>query len=142
MLFTALLEQHIASGLRPERFNLLVLGIETLHEASGVINLARCEALLLALKQKLRRCIDESAILAQLSNTEFAILPKGIERPFHAMQLARSIMIEINAPLSMKDMALRPSASVGIAHYFNQEHSAEHLLRTSTSAMMSAQRTR
>lgn len=140
VLFTALLEQHIASSLRPERFNLLVLGIETLHEASGVLNLAMCEALLLALMQKLRRCVDENTILAQLSNTEFAILPKGIERPFHAMQLARSIMTEINAPLSMKDLALRPSAGIGIAHYFNQEHSAEHLLRSATSAMMSAQR--
>lgn len=43
-----------------------------------MLNLAMCEALLLALAQKLRRCVDENTILAQLSNTEFAILPKGI----------------------------------------------------------------
>lgn len=54
-------------------------------------------------------------MLAQLSNTEFAILAKGIERPFHAMQLARRIMAEINAPLTLEGLALRPNASIGIA---------------------------
>lgn len=119
-LLNALLEQHIASSLRPERFNLLVIGIETLHEASGVMSPAMREALLLALAKKLRGCIDENGVLAQLSNTEFAILAKGTERPFHAMQLARRIMAEINAPLTLEGLALRPNASIGIAHYLNQ----------------------
>jgi len=139
-LFTALLEQHIASSLRPERFNLLVIGIETLHEASGVLNPTMREALLLTLAKKLRECIDENGVLAQLSNTEFAILAKGVERPFHAMQLARRIMAQINAPLSLQEMPLRPSASIGIAHYLNAGESAEQLLRSATSAMMSAHR--
>ncbi|HCT9095434.1 TPA: biofilm formation regulator HmsP [Serratia liquefaciens] len=139
-LFTALLEQHIASSLRPERFNLLVIGIETLHEASGVLNPTMREALLLMLAKKLRECIDENGVLAQLSNTEFAILAKGVERPFHAMQLARRIMAQINAPLSLQEMPLRPSASIGIAHYLNAGESAEQLLRSATSAMMSAHR--
>ena len=76
-LLNALLEQHIASSLRPERFNLLVIGIETLHEASGVMSPAMREALLLALAKKLRGCIDENGVLAQLSNTEFAIPPRA-----------------------------------------------------------------
>ena len=76
-LLNALLEQHIASSLRPERFNLLVIGIETLHEASGVMSPAMREALLLALAKKLRGCIDENGVLAQLSNTEFAIRPRA-----------------------------------------------------------------
>jgi diguanylate cyclase (GGDEF)-like protein len=139
-LFTALLEQHIASSLRPERFNLLVIGIETLHEASGVLNPAMREALLLTLAKKLRECIDENGVLAQLSKTEFAILAKGVERPFHAMQLARRIMAQINAPLSLQEMPLRPSASIGIAHYLNSGESAEQLLRSATSAMMTAHR--
>ncbi len=141
VLFTALLEQHIASSMRPPRFNLLVVGIETLHEASGVLSPSMRETLLLTLAKKLRQVIGTDCVLAQLSNAEFAILAKSIERPFHAMQLARNIMTAINAPLNLQQkMLLRPSASIGIAHYFNPGESAEQLLRSATSAMMSAHR--
>jgi diguanylate cyclase (GGDEF)-like protein len=141
VLFTALLEQHIASSMRPARFNLLVVGIETLHEASGVLGPSMREALLLTLAKKLRQVIGTDCILAQLSNAEFAILAKNLERPLHAMQLARNIMTAINAPLNLQQkMLLRPSASIGIAHYPNPGESAEQLLRSATSAMMSAHR--
>ncbi|MDK1705501.1 biofilm formation regulator HmsP [Serratia rubidaea] len=140
VLLTALLEQHIASGLRPQRFNLLVIGIETLHEATGILSLRQRESLLLALTEKLRQCLDKDSLLAQLSNAEFAILAKGVERPFHAMQLAQRIMRQINAPLEVESLSLRPSASIGIAHYLQPGENAEQLLRSAMSAMMSAHR--
>ncbi len=138
-LLNALLEQHIASSLRPERFNLLVIGIETLHEASGVMSPAMREALLLALAKKLRGCIDENGVLAQLSNTEFAITAKGTERPFHAMQLARRIMAEINAPLTLEGWRCGPTPA-SASRTTSIRESAEQLLRSATSAMMSAHR--
>ena len=141
VLFTALLEQHIASSMRLPRFNLLVVGIETLHEASSVLSPAMRETLLLAIAEKLRAASGSDCLLAQLSNAEFAILAKNIERPFHAMQLARRLMAEIHAPLNLQQkMVLRPSASIGIAHYPNPGGGAEQLLRSATSAMMSAHR--
>lgn len=141
VLFTALLEQHIASSMRPSCFNLLVVGIETLHEVSQVLSPPMRDALLLMLVKKLHGVIGADCLLAQLSNAEFAILAKNIERPFHAMQLARSIMAEINMPLNLQQkMLLRLSASIGIAHYSNPGESAEQLLRNATSAMMSAHR--
>ncbi|HEI8868091.1 biofilm formation regulator HmsP [Serratia sp. AKBS12] len=140
VLLTALLEQHIASSLRPERFNLLVIGIETLHEASGVLTSAQREMLVRKLTEKLRQCLDKDSVLAQLTNAEFAVLAKGIERPFNAMQLAQRIMAQINAPLEIQKMSLRPTASIGIAHYLDQGESAEQLLRSAMSAMMSAHR--
>lgn len=140
VLLTALLEQHIASSLRPARFNLLVIGIETLHEATGVLTPDQRETLLLKLTEKLRQCLGKDAVLAQLTPTEFAVLAKDIERPFHAMQLARRIMAQVNAPLDIQQMSLRPSASIGIAHYLDHSQSAEQLLRSAISAMMSAHR--
>jgi len=142
VLFTALLEQHMASSSRPARFNLLVVGIETLHEVSGVLSPSRRETLLLLLMmvRKLRTSIGTDCVLAQLSNAEFAILAKNIEQPLHAMQLARRIMAEINQPLSLEQMSLRPSANIGIAHFPFRGEGAEQLLRSATSAMMSAHR--
>ncbi|AHG20402.2 biofilm formation regulator HmsP [Chania multitudinisentens RB-25] len=140
VLFTALLEQHIASSTRPASFNLLVVGIETLHVASGVLNPPKRETLLLMMVEKLRTAIGADCVLAQLSNAEFAVLAKNIEQPFHAMQLAKRIMAEVNTPLNLQQMALRPSASIGIAHFPHRGESAEQLLRSAISAMMSAHR--
>lgn len=140
VLFTALLEQHMAANMRPARFNLLVVGIETLHEVSGVLSPSKRETLLLMMVKKLRTSIGSDCVLAQLSNAEFAVLAKNIEQPLHAMQLARRIMVEINNPLNLQQMSLRPSASIGIAHFSQPGDSAEQLLRSATSAMMAAHR--
>ena len=138
-LLNALLEQHIASSLRPERFNLLVIGIETLHEASGVMSPAMREALLLALAKKLRGCIDENGVLAQLSNTEFAI-GQGHRAavPRHAAGAAHH----------GGDQRAVDAGGAGAAAQRQHRHralpqsgeSAEQLLRSATSAMMSAHR--
>ncbi|KFK93680.1 MULTISPECIES: biofilm formation regulator HmsP [unclassified Serratia (in: enterobacteria)] len=140
VLFTALLEQHIASTSRAASFNLLVVGIETLHEVSGVLSAAKREALLLMMVDKLRVSLAADCVLAQLSNAEFAILAKNIEQPLQAMQLARRIMAEINKPLNLEHLSLRPNASIGIAHFPYRGECAEQLLRSATSAMMSAHR--
>lgn len=140
VLFTALLEQHMAANRHPARFNLLVVGIETLHEVSGVLSPSKRETLLLMMVKKLRTALDADCVLAQLSNAEFAILAKDIEQPLHAMQLAKRIMVEINNPLNLQQMSLRPSASIGIAHFSHPGDSAEQLLRSATSAMMAAHR--
>ncbi|EMY3530473.1 biofilm formation regulator HmsP [Yersinia ruckeri] len=138
-LFLSLLEQHIASGERVEKFHLLVVGIETLHEAYGVMTELQNEQLLLTIVQRLEQCIDNHCLLGQLSKTEFAVLAKKISRPFPALQLARRIMAQVTAPLTFENMQLRPRASIGIAQYLNQQESAEDVMRNASSAMMTAQ---
>lgn len=139
VLFSALLEQHIASSGRSPCFSLLVVGIETLHEISGVLNPAMQEALLLTIAKKLRQVSGTDCLLAQLSNAEFALLAKNVERPLHAMQLARRIMTVMSAPLNLQqNRLLRPNVSIGIAHYSGQGKNAQQLLHSATAAMMLA----
>lgn len=141
VLFTALLEQHITSRLRPSRFNLLVIGIETLDETSGALTPSLREALVLTLSKKLRAIISPECVLAHLGNAEFAILATHIEQPDHAMQFASTIMLEINAPLHLApEYRRQPKASIGIASYPHSGESAEKLLRSATSAMMASHR--
>ncbi|CAM3493434.1 MULTISPECIES: biofilm formation regulator HmsP [Yersinia] len=137
-LFLAMLNEHIDSPVRPEKFHLLVIGIETLHEASGVMTEHQHEQLLLTIVQELEQCIDQNCLLGHLSKTEFAVMAKEISRPFPAMQLARRIMAQITAPLTFENMQLRPKASIGIVQYLNQHESAEDLMRSASSAMVAA----
>ena len=138
-LLNALLEQHIASSLRPERFNLLVIGIETLHEASGVMSPAMREALLLALAKKLRGCIDENGAGAA---EQYRIRHPGQGHraavPRHAAGAAHH----------GGDQRAVDAGGAGAAAQRQHRHralpqsgeSAEQLLRSATSAMMSAHR--
>lgn len=137
-LFMALLEQEIAAGMHAEKFHLFVIGIETLQEVSGVMSEEQHRQLLLTMAQQLEQCIDENSLLAQLSKTEFAVLARGISRPFPAMQLARQIMLQITQPLVFGNMQLRPSASIGITDYQYQDETAESLMRNASTAMMAA----
>lgn len=137
-LFMHLLEEDIASGMQCEKFHLLVIGIETLQEVSGVMTEEQHQQLSLTMAQRLEQCLDEKSLLAQLSKTEFAVLARGISRPFPAMQLARRIMTQITQPLIFSNMQLRPSASIGITDYQSQNETAECLMRNASTAMMAA----
>ncbi|NIL04692.1 biofilm formation regulator HmsP [Yersinia mollaretii] len=137
-LFMHLLEQEISGGMRNEKFHLLVIGIETLQEVSGVMGEEQHRQLLLTMAQRLEQCIDENSLLAQLSKTEFAVLARGISRPFPAMQLARQMMLQMTQPLLFGNIQLRPSASIGIADYQSQGETAESLMRNASTAMMAA----
>ncbi|PHZ30385.1 biofilm formation regulator HmsP [Yersinia mollaretii] len=137
-LFMHLLEQEISGGMRNEKFHLLVIGVETLQEVSGVMGEEQHRQLLLTMAQRLEQCIDENSLLAQLSKTEFAVLARGISRPFPAMQLARQMMLQMTQPLLFGNIQLRPSASIGIADYQSQGETAESLMRNASTAMMAA----
>lgn len=137
-LFISLLEQEIISAMYTEKLHLLVIGIETLQEVSGVMSEAQQEQLSLTLAQQIEQCIDKNCLLAQLSKTEFAVLARDISRPFPAIQLARQIMLKITQPFVFGYMQLRPSASIGIATYQYQHETAEVVLGNASTAMMAA----
>ena len=137
-LFTAMLDSQLALPSKPKLCCLLVIAIPTLHEASGVLTEAQRGKLLMTLIRQLKRHISDNCFLGQLNHNEFAIFAKGIQDPFEGMQLAQKIMKSINEPLTIGNLSLRPTASIGIALGQRPDETAHQLLRRATSAMMSA----
>ena len=137
-LFLALLEQHLASVSSEESFTVMVLRIETLLEANGVVLDEQRDTLLLTLLEKIRHCIDGQTVLGQISSSDFVLLVKRANKPFRAMRLARLLMMRLNQPVSLQEMHLRPNISIGLAQREASTLTASDFLSRAASAMMSA----
>jgi len=137
-LFTAMLDSHIVLQHEPTPFCLLVIGIGTLHEATGILSEAQRGQLLMTLTRQLKRHMSDTCILGQLNHNEFAVFDTRRRNDYEGLQLAQRLMKSINAPLTIGNLSLRPVASIGIALKQRKDESAHQLLRRATSAMMSA----
>jgi diguanylate cyclase (GGDEF)-like protein len=138
-LFTELLAQYLRFQPRPSRFNLLLIDVETLQEAAGVLNEAQRNAMLQTVVARIRSALSDNDELGQPGPHEFIVLARGAERPFQAMRLAREIMAAVNASLTEGELTVRPVASIGIAHYAGDGAlGAEALILNARSALVSA----
>jgi diguanylate cyclase (GGDEF)-like protein len=137
-LFLALLDQHISHRHRRQPWGLMVIRIETLQEANGVLSDEQRDTLMLTLVEKIRSTVDDHTLLAQTGPSDFALLMKRAHNPFRAMRLARNLMIRINQPVNLQQLQLRPNASIGLALHDDSSVSASEQLDRATSAMMSA----
>lgn len=137
-LFLALLEQHLQAVGNEDPFTVMVLRIETLQEANGVVTDEQRDALLLTLLDKIRNCIDTHTLVGQLSGSDLALLVKRANNPFRAMRLARLLMLRLNQPVALHQMQLRPNISIGLAQRNDERLGAQDFLSRAASAMMSA----
>lgn len=137
-LFLALLDQHIRHRHSQQPWGLMVIRIETLQEANGVLSDEQRDTLMLTLVEKIRSTIDDHTLLAQTGPSDFALLMKRAHNPFRAMRLARNLMLRINQPVNLYQLQLRPNASIGLALHDDNSVSAGEQLVRATSAMMSA----
>lgn len=137
-LFLALLEQYSNHHHRNRNFGVMVIRIETLQEANGVLSNEQRDTLTLTLVEKIRGTIDDHTLLAQLGPSDFALLLKRAHNPFRALRLARNLMIRLNQPVNLHQLQLRPNASIGIALRDGLRLTANELLERAVSAMMSA----
>ena len=137
-LFLALLEQHMSHQRNRQAWGLMVIRIETLQEANGVLSDDQRDTLMLTLVEKIRSTVDDHVLLAQTGPSDFALLMKRAHNPFRAMRLARNLMIRINQPVNLQQLQLRPNASIGLALHEENSISASEQLDRATSAMMSA----
>ena len=136
-LFLALLEQHINAIADKDGFTLMVLRIETLQEANGVVADEQRDALTLTLLDKIRNCIDGQTLTGQLSDSDFVLLMKRAT-PVRAMRMARLLLLRLTQPVMLHEMQIRPSLSIGMATREDAHLSATELLSRAASAMMSA----
>ncbi|WP_158780677.1 biofilm formation regulator HmsP [Pantoea sp. BAV 3049] len=137
-LFLALLHEHLNSLAEEESFTVLVLRIETLQDANGVVTDEQRDALLLTLLEKIRNCIDSQTVIGQLSGSDLVLLAKRANNPFRAMRLARLLLMRLNQPVALQQMQLRPNVSIGLAQRDSSLLSAQDFLSRAASAMMSA----
>lgn len=145
-LFVPLLEQHLLV-CRKENSGIVVINIGTLQEAMGVLDTTQRDALLTSLVSRLKECVSEADMLAQVSQDRFVVLVRNVEMPHSLMLLAKDLMDSITRQLDLETLALRPTASIGISFYqpnaeetMDAKKEAELLMSQASSAMNMAMR--
>ena len=145
-LFVPLLEQHLLV-CRKENSGIVVINIGTLQEAMGVLDTTQRDALLTSLVSRLKECVSEADMLAQVNQDRFVVLVRNVEMPHSLMFLAKDLMDSITRQLDLETLALRPTASIGISFYqpnaeetMDAKKEAELLMSQASSAMNMAMR--
>lgn len=112
-LFVSLLEQQCQTGREGQC--VMMVSIPTLQEAMGVLDCGQRDMLLMTLVERLHEGISPVSLLAQASQDGFWILACDAARPSDAMQQAQRLMSLLTQPVTLDNLALRPTAAIGIA---------------------------
>lgn len=86
------------------------------------------DQVLLAISQRLRKCVRKSDTVARLGGDEFALVLTNINQPQDITAIARGILEIFTHPIELKDREVFITASMGISVYpYNSEDAASLL---------------
>jgi diguanylate cyclase (GGDEF)-like protein/PAS domain S-box-containing protein len=86
------------------------------------------DQVLLAISQRLRKCVRKSDTVARLGGDEFALVLSNINQPQDIAAIARGILEIFTHPIELKDREVFITASMGISVYpYNSEDAASLL---------------
>jgi diguanylate cyclase (GGDEF)-like protein len=90
---------------------------------------------------RLRAVARDGDVVARLGGDEFGILQQGVQRPEHALRLARRVVAMLAQPLTVDGLSLQVGASVGVAVVARETADAadaDALMRAADAAMYAA----
>jgi diguanylate cyclase (GGDEF)-like protein/PAS domain S-box-containing protein len=89
---------------------------------------------------QLARSLDPAAAVARVGGEEFILLLHDIPSCLHAEQVARDLLVALQAPIPTDGHAIELTASIGIAFFPNDGEDEATLWRNADSAMYRAKR--
>ena len=99
------------------------------------------DQLLRQIALRLKQILSDAEVLARVGADEFAILIQASDIEFMyqaAVRMATSVQAQFRAPIQFEEREIFASASIGIALYPGDGHSAESMLRNADTAMVAA----
>jgi len=90
--------------------------------------------------QQLASCVGAADTVARLGGDEFAVVLSRIGDARDALEIARQIVARVSVPVTLDNITLRPSLSLGVAIFPEDAEDAEGLLRQADQAMYAAKR--
>ena len=139
-----LLQEHLTRALEraacDERylFSVLFLDLDRFKNVNDSLGHAVGDLLLIAISERLRRCVRSADTISRLGGDEFAILLDGVENAEEAKWLAHDIQQEISRPFLLDGHDLFSTASIGIVHNPGGYSRPEDLIRDADIAMYRA----
>ncbi len=138
-LFTDRLRHSLIRSKRTGR-SLAVMFIDVDHfkTINDTLGHTAGDELLLEMSRRLRDCVRDDDTVARLGGDEFTIILAELRQPEDAIGVAQKILETVQVPLTIGNMPIVVTASIGIALYPVDGIDPEALLRNADSAMYRA----
>jgi diguanylate cyclase (GGDEF)-like protein/PAS domain S-box-containing protein len=98
-----------------ERFGVLCLDLDDFHRVSEAFGREAGDQLLATVGARLQRVLRDDDTVARIDDDRFGMLTERVAGAGEARDVALRILAELEAPLTLRDRAVFPSGSVGIA---------------------------
>ena len=131
------LTQAIARQDRqPDPFSLLLLDLDGFKLVNDGLGHQAGDEVLVTIAHRFQHCLRSSDTIARLGGDEFAVLLENTTGP-EAVAVAEQLLTALRRPVRVKQHAITPDASVGIALSTGRD-TAESMLRNADLAMYAA----
>ena len=128
-------------ALRPATATLLLVDLDGFKEVNDTLGHHAGDDLLVLVAARFARTLPEQALLARLGGDEFGISLPGVDHRA-ATEVAGRLLDTLADPFTLDGVAMRVSASVGVATYPEHGRDRSELLRHADVAMYHAKRRR
>ncbi|PWC88871.1 oxidoreductase [Azospirillum sp. TSH100] len=125
------------AGRTRQPVTLMFLDIDRFKTVNDSLGHAVGDQLLVEVATRLKQLFIEGDTLARLGGDEFVALLPGCDAA-HASLLAERVLATLSVPMTVADLTLTPTASIGIAVHPNDGMDFDTLLRQADAAMYRA----
>lgn len=128
------------AGASPKRPPLAVLwlNMDRFRQVNDSFGYAGGDSVIGRVAERIRACVSRPCTLMRMGSDEFVVLVPELDR-FAAQLVARALLLEIEQPMPIGDILIRPSASIGIA-LAHAERDPTGVLEQADRAMIEAKR--
>ncbi|MCW2522472.1 MAG: hypothetical protein JWO63_807, partial [Frankiales bacterium] len=120
---------------------LMLLDLDGFKEINDTLGHRAGDAVLQIAANRMRDCLPMNSLVARLGGDEFAVVAPA-DGEIELLEMARGVLEVISQPLTVDDIALSVSASIGITVREPQDQSSADLLRRADVAMYQAKQSK
>ena len=140
-LFHDRLAQALASARRRRAgFALLYLDLDGFKPVNDQFGHEAGDALLIAVGERLLRCVRAADTVARMGGDEFTILLPEIQEPAHIRRVVEQILQSLEEPFAVGEGECRIGLSIGIARFPEDGDTSDLLLSRADTAMYEVKR--
>ena len=130
------LNQAISQAKRNNnRLAVLFLDLDRFKVVNDTLGHMIGDQLLQAVSMRLKKCVREGDTLARIGGDEFTLLLPEVHSRFDSEHVAQKIIAALQAPFSIDGHEFFVGTSIGIAHYPEDGHTMETLIKHADIAM-------
>ena len=121
-----------------DMFAVLFLDLDDFKQINDNLGHDLGDLYLIAIAQRLQKCLRESDLLARLGGDEFTIFLRKIKDQTEVRKITQRILHELSVPHNLKNQVVSSGASIGVVIADSQYRNSSNLLRDADLAMYNA----